>query len=52
VGGGEEVRKAHPGKRLTRGKALRRLGEERSEIQVRREIEKVGGWRSDCATTQ
>jgi hypothetical protein len=52
VGGGEEVRKAHPGKRLTRGEALRRLGEERSEIQVRREIEKVGGWRSDCATTQ
>ena len=44
------VRKA--GERLARGKTLRGLGEERSEIQARREIEKVGGWRSDCATTQ
>ena len=52
VGRGEEVRKAHPGERIARGEALRRLGEERSEIQPRREIEKVGGWRSDCATTQ
>ena len=40
------------GERLARGEALRSLGEERSEIQARREIEKVGGWRSDCATTQ
>jgi len=44
------VRKAGEG--LARGEALRRLGEKRSEIQARREIEKVGGWRSDCATTQ
>ena len=40
------------GEGLARGEALRRLGEERAEIQARREIEKVGGWRSDCATTQ
>ena len=40
------------GEGLARGEALRRLGEKRSEIQARREIEKVGGWRSDCATTQ
>ena len=52
AGGGEEIPKAHPRKGLARGEALRRLGEERSEIQARREIEKVGGWRSDCATTQ
>ena len=44
------VRKAGEG--LARGEARRRLGEKRSEIQGRREIEKVGGWRSDCATTQ
>jgi hypothetical protein len=47
-----ELRVGKPGKRLARGEALRRLGEERAEIQARREIEKVGGWRSDCATTQ
>ncbi len=52
VGGAEEIRKAHPRKGLARGEALRSLGEERPEIQARREIEKVGGWRSDCATTQ
>jgi hypothetical protein len=40
------------GEGLPRGEALRRLGEKRAEIQARREIEKVGGWRSDCATTQ
>jgi hypothetical protein len=40
------------GKGLARGEALRRLGQKRSEIQARREIEKVGGSRSDCATTQ
>ena len=50
--GGEELRKTHPWKGFARGKALRSLCEERSEIQARREIEKVGGWRSDCATTQ
>ena len=44
------VRKAGEG--LARGEALRRVGQERAEIQARREIEKVGGWRSDCATTQ
>ena len=44
------VRKAGEG--LARGEALRSLGEKRSEIQARREIERVGGWRSDCATTQ
>ena len=44
------VRKA--GESLARGEALRSLGEKRSEIQARREIERVGGWRSDCATTQ
>ena len=37
---------------LARGEALRGLGEERAEIQARREIEMLGGWRSDCATTQ
>jgi hypothetical protein len=37
---------------LARGEALRSRGEEGSEIQARREIEKMGGWRSDCATTQ
>ena len=52
AGGGEEISKAYPWKGLARGKALRSLSEERSEIQARREIEKVGGWRSDCATTQ
>ena len=52
AGSGEEILKAYPWKGLARGKALRSLGEERSEIQARREIEKVGGWRSDCATTQ
>jgi len=41
-----------PGEGLARGEAQRSLGEEGSEIQARREIEKVGGWRSDCATTQ
>ena len=51
-GGGEKILEPHPRKGLARGEALRRLGEERSEIQARREIEKVGGWRSDCATTQ
>ena len=40
------------GEGLARGEALRRLGEKRAEIQGRRETEKVGGWRSDCATTQ
>ncbi len=40
------------GEGLARGEALRRLGEKRSEVQGRREIEKLGGWRSDCATTQ
>ena len=44
------VGKAREG--LARGKALRSLGEERSEIQARRVIEMAGGWRSDCATTQ
>jgi hypothetical protein len=43
---------AKAGEGLARGEALRSPGEERSEIQARREIEKVGGWRSDCATTQ
>jgi hypothetical protein len=52
AGGGEELSKAHPWKGLARGKALRSLSEERAEIQARREIEKAGGWRSDCATTQ
>ncbi len=52
AGGGEEVPEACPWKCLARGKALRSLGEQRSEIQARREIEKVGGWRNDCATTQ
>ena len=51
VGCGEELTEAHPWKGLARGKALRGLGEKRSEIQARREIEKMGGWRSDCATT-
>ena len=41
-----------PWERLARNETLRSLREERSEIQARREIEKVGGWRSDCATTQ
>ena len=50
--GSEEIPKAHPRKGFARGKALRSLGEERSEIQARRVIEKLGGWRSDCATTQ
>lgn len=49
---GKKLRERDAGESLARGEALRRLGEERSEIQVRREIEKVGGWRSDCATTQ
>ena len=40
------------GEGLARGEALRSLGEEGPEIQARREIEKLGGWRSDCATTQ
>ena len=40
------------GEGLARGEALRRPGEKRAEIQARREIEKLGGWRSDCATTQ
>ena len=44
------VRKAGEG--LASGETPRGLGEKRSEIQARREIEKVGGWRSDCATTQ
>jgi hypothetical protein len=48
----EELRVGKPGEGLARGEALLSLGEERSEIQARREIEKVGGWRSDCATTQ
>ena len=41
-----------PGEGLARGEALSRLGEQRAEIQARREIENVGGSRSDCATTQ
>ena len=49
---GKKVFERDAGERLARGEALRRLGEERPEIQARREIEKVGGWRSDCATTQ
>ena len=44
---GVESLEARARKRLARGEALRRLGEERSEIQARREMEKVGGWRSD-----
>ena len=52
AGRSEEILKAHPRKGLARGVALRCLGEQRSEIQARREIENVGGWRSDCATTQ
>ena len=44
------VRKAGEG--LASGETPRGLGEKRSEIQARREIERVGGWRSDCATTQ
>jgi hypothetical protein len=52
AGCGEEITKAYPWKGLARGKALRSLSEQRSEIQARREIEKVGGWRNDCATTQ
>ena len=40
------------GEGLASGETPRGLGEKRSEIQARREIEKVGGWRSDCATTQ
>jgi hypothetical protein len=52
VYGGEEIRKAHSRERLASGEAPRSLGEERSEIQPRREIEKVGASRSDCATTQ
>ena len=49
---GEEFTKAYPWKGLARGKALRSLGEQRSESQARRETEKLGGWRNDCATTQ
>ena len=49
---GEEITKTDPWKGLARGKALRSLSEQRSEIQARREIEKMGGWRNDCATTQ
>jgi hypothetical protein len=52
AGRGEEIPKAHPRKGVARGEALRRFREERSEIQARREIEKVGASRSDCATTQ
>ena len=52
AGCGEEITKAYLRKGLARGKALRSLGEQRSEIQARRETEKVGGWRNDCATTQ
>ena len=48
----EKLLVGKPGKGLPRGEALRSLGEQRSEIQARREIEKVGGWRNDCATTQ
>ena len=48
----ENLRVGKAGECLARGKTLRSLGEERSEIQARREIENVGGWRSDCATTQ
>jgi len=44
------VRKAGEG--LASGETLRGLREKRAEIQARREIEKLGGWRSDCATTQ
>lgn len=47
-----ELRVGKAGECLARGEALRGLGEKRSEIQARREIEKLGGWRSDCATTQ
>ena len=49
---GQELCERNTRERLARGEALRRLGEERSEIQARRVIEKVGGWRRDCATTQ
>jgi len=48
----DEFAERNARERLARGEALRGLGEKRSEIQARREIEKVGGWRSDCATTQ
>ena len=48
----EKLLVGKPGEGLARGEALRSLGEEGSEIQARREIENVGGWRSDCATTQ
>jgi hypothetical protein len=48
----EEPRIAQARECFPRGEALRRLGEERAEVQARREIEKAGGWRSDCATTQ
>jgi hypothetical protein len=49
---GEEITKGYPWKGLARGKALRSLSEQRSEIQARRQTVKVGGWRNDCATTQ
>ena len=48
----KKSRVGKPGECFARGEALRGLGEKRSEVQARREIEKVGGWRSDCATTQ
>ena len=48
----KELSVGKAGEGLARGEALRGLGEERSEIQARRAMEKVGGWRSDCATTQ
>ena len=52
AGCSEELAKTDPWKGLSCAKALRSLSEKRSEIQARREIEKVGGWRNDCATTQ
>ena len=49
---GKKFRVGKAGECFPRGEALRGLGEKRSEVQARREIEKLGGWRSDCATTQ
>ena len=48
----KKLRVGKAGEGFARGEALRGLGEKRSEVQARREIENVGGWRSDCATTQ
>ena len=49
---GNKIREGKAGERFPRREARRGLGEKRSEVQAAREIEKVGGWRSDCATTQ